>query len=146
MSTLENLVRAGQLKAEPPADDEIATSLRKASLYLADAAIASLSPPSRFMLAYDAAHALAFAALRANGFRPDSGRGHRAIVFQTLAVTIGASKELWITLDRYHTRRNASEYGVRPAEAGRVFATPCRSDTLAQHVNLAVDQVVGRQR
>jgi hypothetical protein len=33
------------------------------------------------------------------------------VVFQTLAATIGASQELWITLDRYHTRRNASEYG-----------------------------------
>lgn len=81
MSSLENLVRVGQLKEEPPADDEITASLRKASIYLADAAIPSLSPPSRFMLAYDAAHALAFAALRANGFRPDSGRGHRAVVF-----------------------------------------------------------------
>lgn len=54
MSSLENFVRVGQLKAEPPADDEIASSLRKASLYLADAALPSLSPPSRFMLAYDA--------------------------------------------------------------------------------------------
>ncbi|MDQ5904324.1 MAG: hypothetical protein QG672_1917 [Pseudomonadota bacterium] len=58
MSTLENLVRVGQLKLEPPSDDEIATSLRKAALYLADAALPSLSPPSRFMLAYDAAHSL----------------------------------------------------------------------------------------
>ena len=77
MSGLENLVRVGQIKLEPPSDDEIATSLRKAALYLADAALPSLSPPGRFMLAYDAAHALAFAALRANGYRPDAGRGHR---------------------------------------------------------------------
>ena len=111
MSTLENLVRVCQLKLEPPSDDEIATSLRKAALYLADAALPSLSPPSRFMLAYDAAHSLAFAALRANGYRPDAGRGHWAVVFQTLGVTIGASQQLWVTLDRYHTRRNASEYG-----------------------------------
>jgi hypothetical protein len=124
MSSLENLVRVGQLKEEPPADDEITASLRKASIYLADAAIPSLSPPSRFMLAYDAAHALAFAALRANGFRPDSGRGHRAVVFQTLAATIGAPPELWITLDRYHTRRNASEYG------GMVEASASEADDL----------------
>ncbi|MDQ5904325.1 MAG: hypothetical protein QG672_1918 [Pseudomonadota bacterium] len=32
-------------------------------------------------------------------------------MFQTLGVTIGASQQLWVTLDRYHTRRNASEYG-----------------------------------
>ena len=64
MSSLENLVRVGQLKMEPLSDDEIATSLRKAALYLADAAL-----PSRFMLAYDAAHALAFAALSSRPLR-----------------------------------------------------------------------------
>lgn len=111
MSSLENLVRIGQLKLEPSSDGEIVTSLRRAALYLVDAALPSLSPPSRFMLAYDAAHALAFAALRANGYRPDAGRDHRAVVFQTLGVTIGASQQPWLTLDRYHTRRNASEYG-----------------------------------
>lgn len=42
MSSLENLVRVGQLKQESPSDDEIATSLRKAALYLADAALPSL--------------------------------------------------------------------------------------------------------
>lgn len=134
MSSLENLVRVGQLKAEPPADDEIAISLRKASTYLADAAIPALSPPSRFMLAYDAAHALAFAALRANGFRPDSGRGHRAVVFQTLVVTIGAPPALWITLDRYHTRRNASEYGgmveASASEAEDLLAAAVQLDEL----------------
>jgi hypothetical protein len=38
VSALENLVRIGQLKLEPPSDDEIATALRKAAIYLADAA------------------------------------------------------------------------------------------------------------
>ncbi|WP_291990367.1 hypothetical protein [Candidatus Accumulibacter sp. ACC007] len=119
MSALENLVRIGQLKLEPPSDDEIATALRKAAIYLADAGIPSLSPPGRFMLACDAAHALAFAALRASGYRPDSGRGHRAVVFQTLAITVKAPPQIWITLDRYHTRRNASEYGgMAEASAG----------------------------
>jgi hypothetical protein len=124
VSALENLVRIGQLKAEPPADDEIATALRKAAIFLADAAIPSLSPPGRFMLAYDAAHALAFAALRANGYRPDSGRGHRAVVFQALAITVDAPPQVWITLDRYHTRRNASAYG------GMVEASAGEADDL----------------
>ena len=124
MSALENLVRIGQLKLEPPSDDEIATALRKAAIYLADAGIPSLSPPGRFMLAYDAARALAFAALRASGYRPDSGRGHRAVVFQTLAITVNAPPQVWITLDRYHTRRNASEYG------GMVEASAGEADDL----------------
>lgn len=112
MSALDNLVRIGQLKPEPPADDEIGTYRRKASLYLRDAALDGMSSAGRFMLAYDAAHALAFAALRAKGYRPDAARGHRAIVFQTLEATAEAPRELWVALDRYHTRRNASEYSA----------------------------------
>ncbi|MBI5897645.1 MAG: hypothetical protein HZB40_00270 [Rhodocyclales bacterium] len=87
-----------------------------------------MSPAGRFMLAYDAAHALAFAALRARGYRPDAARGHRAVVFQTREVTVAAPRDLWVALDRYHTRRNASEYSgvveaskrsARPGQAAR---------------------------
>ena len=51
MSSLENLVRIGQLKLEPSSDGEIVTSLRRAALYLVDAALPSLRvceniPPS----------------------------------------------------------------------------------------------------
>lgn len=123
-SSLDNLVRIGQLKVEPPANDEITSYLRKASTYLQDAALDGMSSAGRFMLAYDAAHSLAFAALRAKGYRPDASRGHRAIVFQTLEVTVGAPKALWISLDHYHTRRNASEY------AGMVEASVAEADDL----------------
>ena len=43
MSSLENLVRVGQLKAEPPANDEIVISMRKAALCLADTAFAEFA-------------------------------------------------------------------------------------------------------
>lgn len=125
-STLDNLVRIGQLKPEPPARDEIISYLRKAATYLRDAALDGISPAGRFMLAYDAAHSLAFAALRAKGYRPDAARGHRAVVFQTLETTVGAPKELWVALDRYHTRRNASEY------AGMVEASTAEADDLLE--------------
>ncbi len=123
---LDNLVRIGQLKPEPPARDETRSYLRKAAMYLRDAELDGMSPAGRFMLAYDAAHSLAFAALRAQGYRPDASRGHRAVVFQTLEVTVGAPKELWVALDRYHTRRNASEY------AGMVEASATEADDLLE--------------
>lgn len=123
---LDNLVRIGQLKLEPPADEEIASYLRKASIYLRDAALEGMSSAGRFMLAYDAAHSLAFAALRAKGYRPDASRGHRAVVFQTLEATVAAPKGLWVALDRYHTRRNASEY------AGMVEASAAEADDLLE--------------
>lgn len=140
MSALDNLVRIGQLKPEPPAADEIDTYRRKASLYLRDAALAGMSSAGRFMLAYDAAHALAFAALRAKGYRPDAARGHRAVVFQTLEVTVGAPRELWVALDRYHTRRNASEYSAM-IEASAIEANDLLD--LAQRLEALCASVLG---
>ena len=138
MSALDNLVRIGQLKPEPPSDDEILSYLRKAALYLRDAGLKGMSPAGRFMLAYDAAHSLAFAALRAKGYRPDANRGHRAVVFQALESTVNAPKELWVALDRYHTRRNASEY------AGMVEASEAEADDLLELARQLEAQVLPR--
>jgi hypothetical protein len=116
-SRLENLARAKQLNAEPPGKDEVGRLLASAEAQLRDSRNATLAAPSRFMLAYNAAHALAFAALRRAGFRPSSA-GHRKIIFQVLAETAGAPAELWLALDRYHDRRNAAEYeGALPPSA-----------------------------
>ncbi len=113
--SLENLARAKQLNAEPPAVEQIGRLLASAEAQLRDSRNPSNSAPSRFMLAYNAAHALA--ALRAAGYRPSSA-GHRKIIFQVLATTAGAPAELWLALDKYHDRRNASEYeGAPPASA-----------------------------
>lgn len=112
---LENLGRAKQLNAEPAAREQIGRLLAGAEAQLRDSRNPSLSAPSRFMLAYNAAHALALAALRASGYRPSSA-GHRKIIFQVLATTADARAELWLALDKYHDRRNASEYeGAPPA-------------------------------
>lgn len=112
---LENLARAKQLNAEPPAREQIGRLLASAEAQLRDSRNPSNSAPSRFILAYNAAHALALAALRSAGYRPSSA-GHRKIIFQVLATTAGAPPELWLALDKYHDRRNASEYeGAPPA-------------------------------
>jgi hypothetical protein len=108
-SNLENLARAKQLNAEAPDEQEIANLLSAARRLLRDGRHAGLSADSRFALAYNAAHSLALAALRGAGYRPSSA-GHRRVVFQTLEATAGASRELWVALDRYHDRRNRIEY------------------------------------
>jgi len=112
-SNLENLARAKQLNAEAPSAEQIGRLLASAEAQLRDSGNAALAAASRFMLAYNAAHALALAALRAAGYRPSSA-GHRKIVFQVLDATAGAPPELWRALDRYHDRRNASEYEGAP--------------------------------
>jgi hypothetical protein len=103
---LENLVRIGKLKAEPPRDDELAGLLVSGDTRLADARREDLSFDSRFDLAYNAAHAFALHALRRLGYRSDT----RYVVFQALPHTSGLDGKYWRVLAKAHGRRNASEY------------------------------------
>lgn len=103
---LNNLVRIGKLKLEPPARAELEGLLRSGSLRLADSRRADISLESRFDLAYNATHALALAALRSEGYRADS----RYLVFQCLQHTIGLSNAQWRVLDQAHRKRNLAEY------------------------------------
>jgi hypothetical protein len=103
---LENLVRVGKLKREPPAGEEIEGMLQSAEDRLADAKRADLAYSSRFDLAYNAAHALALAALRLAGYRSEN----RYLVFQVLPHTLGMAAEKWRVLAKAHERRNLAEY------------------------------------
>lgn len=103
---LENLVRIGRLKREPPFAREQQGLLDSADARLADAALESLSFASRFDLAYNASHALALYALRHFGYRCDQ----RYLVFQTLPHTAGLPVEVWRVLAKAHERRNLAEY------------------------------------
>jgi hypothetical protein len=116
---LENLAKSGQLRREDPAQEEIDGLLTSGARRLKDAENTSLSLESRFDLAYNAAHALALAALRWRGYRSDN----RYIVFQALPHTVGIAKEKWRILDRAHNRRNKSEYdGVFDVDVALVEA------------------------
>jgi hypothetical protein len=105
-SELENLVRIGKLKREPPAAGEVDGLKRSGEARLADAAKRDLAAESRFDLAYNAAHALALAALRRLGYRPDN----RYLVFQTLPHTLGVKPAIWRVLAKGHENRNLAEY------------------------------------
>jgi hypothetical protein len=103
---LENLVRIGQLKREPSSAAEIKGLRRSGEARLADASKKGLSLESRFDLAYNAAHALALAALRRLGYRPSS----RYLVFQLLPQTLGLPPATWRVLSKGHETRNLAEY------------------------------------
>ncbi|MCC7412670.1 MAG: hypothetical protein IT495_13715 [Gammaproteobacteria bacterium] len=103
---LDNLVRTGKLKPEPPVKAELEGLLRSGNRRLTDAERTALSLESRFDLAYNAAHALALAALRATGYRSES----RYLVFQCLQHTIDLPNEQWRVLDQAHRKRNLAEY------------------------------------
>ena len=104
--TLENLVRINQLKREPPDRREFEGLLNAATDRLKDAQNTTLSFSSRFDLAYNAAHGLALAALRAAGYRTDK----RYIVFQCLVHTAGLDKAMVRLFAVCHERRNRAEY------------------------------------
>ena len=103
---LENLVRIGKLKVEPPNRNEIEGLKRSGEVRLADAGNESLSLESRFDLAYNAAHALSLAALRLRGYRSEN----RILVFQTVAHTLQLPPAVWRVLAKCHQARNLAEY------------------------------------
>jgi hypothetical protein len=102
LKELDNLVRLGKLKQESPSQRELDGLLRLGKVRLRDARNESLSPEGRFDLAYNAAHALALAALRWHGYRSDN----RYLVFQCLRHTLNLPNEQGRVLDRAHNQRN----------------------------------------
>ncbi len=103
---LENLVKIRQLKAEPATEEEIAGLLRSGIARLEDSKNKDLNMESRFDLAYNAAHALSLAALRAAGYRSEN----RYLVFQCTQHTLSVEPEQWRVLDQAHRKRNLAEY------------------------------------
>ena len=103
---LDNLVRIGQLKAEPRNAQEVARMLAMAQTRLSDAKLNKLSLEGRFTSAYNAAHAAALAALRWHGYRSEN----RYAVFQSLTHTLGWPANRWRVLDTAHQKRNLAEY------------------------------------
>ena len=109
LPALDNLVRAGQLKAEPRNDQEVERMLALARTRLGDARLAGASREGRFTSAYNAAHSAALAALRWHGYRSEN----RFVVFQCLVHTLGWPPERWRVLDSAHKKRNLAEYEGR---------------------------------
>jgi len=104
---LDRLVEIGALKREPPTSGEVEGLIRSGRARLGDASLTNLTLDSRFDLAYNAAHALALAALRRAGYRSSN----RYVVFQALPHTLGLQAHVWRVLATAHEQRNRSEYG-----------------------------------
>lgn len=103
---LDNLVRIGQLKAEPRNAAECGRMLAMAKTHLQDSQLEGASREGRFLSAYSAGHAAALAALRWHGYRSEN----RFTVFQCLAHTLGWPPDRWRVLDSAHRQRNLAEY------------------------------------
>jgi hypothetical protein len=104
-----SLVRIHKLKLEPGRRAEFEGMVRSARTRLADAQNESIDTDSQFDLAYGAAHRLASAALRQQGYRSED----RITVFQTLVHTVGSDKADVQVFLKAHNERNLAEYEGR---------------------------------
>ncbi len=131
-SQLDNLSKpGGLLTREPPDADEFANLKRSGLARLKDARLENLSLEGRFDLAYNAAHALALAALRSHGYRATK----RYIVFQVLPHTLNLGPEVWRVLAKCHDLRNRGEYeGALEVDDGLVTDVVAACQTVADAI------------
>jgi hypothetical protein len=115
---LDNLVKIRKLKEERPSRPEYDGMLSAAKTRLRDAQNHDLDPDSQFDLAYGAAHRLAAASLRREGYRSED----RITVFQTLVHTVGTDKADIQIFIKAHNARNLAEYEGRTEIDDRLLA------------------------
>jgi hypothetical protein len=132
---LDNLVKIGRLKTEPPTKSEYLGMLTAARSRLKDAQNEDLDPDSRLDLAYGAAHRLALAALRREGYRSEN----RITVFQTLVHTLGTNAaDIQIFL-KAHNERNLAEYQGRMEMDGKLLTDLIRCTKTIEAVVAKLD-------
>jgi len=120
---LDNLVKINRLKKEPPTHSEYTGMLVSARKRFVDAQNEDLTIDSRFDLAYGAAHRLALAALRREGYRSED----RITVFQTLVHTLGMDRADIQAFLKAHSERNLAEYEGRTEIDAKLLADLIRS-------------------
>lgn len=117
--SLDNLLKINQLQRHTATADEIQRLLAAAQRNLADSAVQGLSDETRFDAAYKAIMQCAMVGLMANGFRPSTTTpGHHQTMIQTLGLTLGVDKTVWIVLDSLRKKRNLNDYSgdlIEPA-------------------------------
>ena len=113
----------GALRAHTPSKREIGGLLALADRNLADAGIRELSAEGQFQFAYNAALAMATAALHAAGYRTNSNvPGHHAVTVGSLEHTIGVDAALVRKLDAFRRKRNRASYDAPAAVSAKETA------------------------
>lgn len=121
--SLKAWLAKGALHAHQPSAKEIAGLLALADRNLADAALDGLSAEGRFQFAYNAALAMASAALHAAGYRTSSNLpGHHALTIESLKYTVGAGAALLRKFDGFRRKRNRVAYDAPAAVSAREAA------------------------
>lgn len=108
--TLNDLQSQGRLRPHKTSRKEVDDLLRLADRDLGDAQVPGVTTDRRFMIAYEAAGALATIPLHGAGFRTE-GAGHHQTTFLALPLVMGAElSDLADYFDTCRTKRNAGAY------------------------------------
>lgn len=90
-----------------------------------DAQVKGLSVDAQFLHAYNAALALASAALYAAGFKPHKQQSHHLRVIESLRFTVAADDSLVDQFDTFRAKRHKGVYdiagGISKTEAHAMF-------------------------
>jgi len=121
LPALDNLVRIGQLKAEPSNPAETHRMLTMARTRLEDAQLPGLSQQGRFTSAYNAAHAAALAALRWYGYRSENRYTVFHNALRTHWVGLPPAGACWMPPTRNQHRYRIDHLYQDPHETGRKF-------------------------
>jgi hypothetical protein len=133
--SLENLLKIGQLREHSPDSTEIQKLLAGAARNLEDARVAAVSTETRFDAAYKAIMQAALAALKANGFRPNTNRpGHHLTVIQSLPLTIGLEKTKVLVLDTLRRKRNTLDYTGEEVDSASLVHCIAAAENLLKEV------------
>ena len=122
---LDDLLAQGRLRRRSARKEEIQGLLRVADRDLKDAAVPGLSSDRRFLVAYEAALALATVPLRCKGYETH-GQGHHWTTFQSLPLTMGDDlKDLSDYFENCRNKRNVGAYdrsgGISQSEAAELL-------------------------
>lgn len=134
--SLQNLLKIGALKEHPPDAGEVQQLLAAAARNLADAHVKTISPETRFDVAYKAIMQASLAALMAHGYRPDNSKpGHHVTMVQGLALTIGLAPARVTVIDTLRRQRNLSDYMGRDIDDSSAEHCIAEAEQLLQDVS-----------
>lgn len=132
--SLENLVKTNQLQPHTARPVEVQRLLAAASRNLRDARVETISDETRFDAGYKAIMQCALIGLLANGYRPaTSTPGHHQTMIQTLALTMGVEREVWLVLDTLRRKRNINDYSGDLLEPEAVAECLRQADSIHAH-------------
>ena len=109
-ANLRAMLEKGWLKEHEPQRREIENHLRHAATLLESADAKGVAADARFLLVYEAAHAISLAALKLAGYRTGDSDAHRVHALNTIELVLPVRKGFGAALQEANRIRNIATY------------------------------------